>query len=108
MKALGKRSAQVIDDLRRTFGVAGFNVKVREVARRFVAKIAKVGVVSRVNPDDAIGGDPSPMVDGHSRGNVEFNGHSIGPFGEHLEETLVDKLVDLRWHGVALADVTHW
>jgi hypothetical protein len=99
---------QVIDDLRRTFGVADFKVKVREVARRFVVIIAKVGVVSWVNPDDAIGGDPSSMIDAHSRGDVEFNGHSIGPFREHLEETLVNKLVDLRWHGVALADVTHW
>jgi hypothetical protein len=39
---------------------------------------------------------------------VAFDGHSVGPFGEHLKESLVDKLVDLRWHGVALADVTHW
>jgi len=70
--------------------------------------MAKLGVVSWVNPDDAIGGDPSPMVDGHSRGDVEFDGHFIGPFREHLEETLVNKLVDLRWHGVALADMTHW
>jgi hypothetical protein len=31
-----------------------------------------------------------------------------GAFREHLKETLVNKLVDLRWHGVALGDIAHW
>jgi hypothetical protein len=30
---------------------------------------------------------------------VEFDGHSIGPFGEHFKEALIKKLFDLRWHG---------
>jgi hypothetical protein len=48
------------------------------------------------------------MIDAHSRWDVELDGHSIGPFREHLKETLINKLVDLRWHGVALADSAHW
>jgi len=39
---------------------------------------------------------------------VEFDGHSIGTFREHLKEALVNELVDLGWHGVALADLAHW
>jgi hypothetical protein len=39
---------------------------------------------------------------------VEFDVHSIGLFHEHFQKTLVNELVDLPRHGLALADGAHW
>jgi hypothetical protein len=55
----------------------------------------------------SIGGYPPPMIDGHSRRDVELDCHFVGLFVEHLEETLIHKLVDHGWYGVALADLAH-
>jgi hypothetical protein len=60
-----------------------------------------------MNPYDAICGDSPPVVGAHPGWDVEFHGHFIGPFDENLKESLINELINLCWHSIALGDEGH-
>jgi hypothetical protein len=78
---------EVVEDFGGAVPLLDSDVEVREVAGFVVEVLAMLGVVSGVDLDDSVGGDPSVTVLVRDRGDAEFDGRFIGTFSEHYKDT---------------------